>query len=78
MRVELVYIQFCCSVPIILGMVSLDTLFLFPAGQQAWLCSYLVLNFFCQNQGFCSYKIILIKKESQTSMMELFLKIVNG
>ena len=53
-----------CSyyVLIILRMVSLGTLFLYYVGLQAWLCSYFVLNFFLQNQGFCSYKIVLIKK----------------
>ena len=48
-------VLFRCSVCIILKMASPDTLFLCSAGQEAWLCS---------NQRFCSYKIILIKKES--------------
>ena len=48
MRVELVYMQYnisdsqallWCSVVIILGMASLDTLFLCSKGKQAWLCS---------------------------------------
>ena len=34
------------------------------AGQQAWRCSYLACSYiFYQNQGFCSYKIVLTKKE---------------
>ena len=54
MRVELVYVQFnisdtydlfWCSVLIILEMVRLDILFLYFAGQQTWLCFYLLLNF---------------------------------
>ena len=53
-RVELVYMQysisdsqalFRCFVLIILRMPSLGTLFLRSVGQQAWLCSLLVLNF---------------------------------
>ena len=32
-------------------------------GQQSWDCSQLVLDFFCQDQGFCSDKILFIKKE---------------
>ena len=48
MRVDLDYMQyiisdsqalFWCSVPIILEMASLDTMFLCRAEQQTWLCS---------------------------------------
>ena len=34
-------------------------------GQQAWLCSYFVCDFFGENQGFCSYEIVLIKKQGK-------------
>ena len=54
---------FWCFALIILRMATLDTLFLCFVGQQAWLCFQLVLNFFCKNQGFSSYKIDLIKSE---------------
>ena len=37
----------------------LDTFFLMFCGTALWL----VLNFFFQNQGFCSYKIVLIEKK---------------
>ena len=54
---------FWCSVLIILKMASLDTLFLCSAGQTASLALLLACSYiFCQNQGFCSYKIVLIKK----------------
>ena len=46
-----------------LEMATLDTLFLCSVRQQAWPFSLLVLKFFYQNQGLCSYKIFLIKKE---------------
>ena len=71
MRVELVYMQFSirdnqalfsCFVTVILRMASLNTLFLYSVGQQAWLCSQLAL-IFCQNQGLCSYKIVLVKNK---------------
>ena len=54
---------FWCFVLIILRKASVDNLFLCSVGQQAWLCFYLFLKFFYQNQGFCSYKIVLIRKE---------------
>ena len=52
----------CCFVLINLRMASTDTLFLCSVGQQLWTCSQLVLIFFSQNQAFCFYKIVLIKR----------------
>ena len=71
MRVELVYMQynisdsqvlFWCSV-ISFEMASLDTLFLCSARQQAWLFSYLVLNFFTKTKAFVLVKLFSLKKE---------------
>ena len=71
MGVETVYMQcnisdsqalLCCFVLINLRMASTDTLFLCSVGQQLWTCSQLVLIFFSQNQAFCFYKIVLIKR----------------
>ena len=46
-------------------MASLDTLFLCSAGQQAWLCSELVLKLFTKTKAFVLTKLFLflIKKE---------------
>ena len=52
----------CCFVLINLRTASTDTLFLCSVGQQLWTCSQLVLIFFPQNQAFCFYKIVLIKR----------------
>ena len=71
MRVELVYMQynksdsqalFWCSVLIVLEMASLDTLFLCSAGQQVWLCSYLVFKVFTKTKTFVLIKLFLWKK----------------
>ena len=59
-------ILFSCFVLITLKMASLDALFLCSVGQQAWLYSQLFLIFFCKNQGFCSYKIVLLKKKKKS------------
>ena len=67
-RVELTYMQcnisdrwalFRCSVLIILEMARLDTLFLCSVGQQAWLSSSLVLNFFAKTKTFRLIKLFL-------------------
>ena len=52
---------FWCFVLIILRMDSLDTLLLCSACLTLFLALFLI--FFFQNQGFCSHKIALIKKE---------------
>ena len=52
-------------------MASLDTLFLCSVGQQAWLFSWLALNFFCQNQGFCSYEIVFTKKRAYFKLISI-------
>ena len=57
---------------IILRMTSLDTLFLLSVGQQAL---FLACSYFFWNQGFCSYKMVLIKKSIcyfRTEMLIIF------
>ena len=57
---------------IILRMTSLDTLFLLSVGQQAL---FLACSYFFWNQGFCSYKTVLIKKSIcyfRTGMLIIF------
>ena len=52
-----------------LTVTSIDTSFLYSVGQQAWFCSYLVLNFFCLGEGFCSCKFVLIKNSVLNTLL---------
>ena len=72
MRVELVYMQYnisdnqtliWCSVLVILRVTNLATLFLCYMGNQGWICSWLVVNFFAKIKAFVLIKSFLCKKE---------------
>ena len=41
-----------------------DVLLVCSVGQQVWLFLSFFLTFFCQNQGYSSYKIVLIQKKN--------------
>ena len=75
MTVELVYMQYNISdsqalfssfALTILKMAGLDTFLLCSVGQQAWLCSWLVVKFFTKIKAVVLIKLFLQKRECIT------------